>query len=64
VASKLTFKIKDNKPVKRTEKLKNKQVEIIRLPPLIPTRPTKKILEKLRFFKKDYKTKKITKPSK
>jgi len=62
VASKLTFK--GNKPVKRIEKSKNKQVEIIRLPPLIPTRPTNKILEKSRFFKKDYKIKKIAKPSK
>lgn len=64
MASKFAPKIKNNKPIKRTKKSKDKQVEIIRLLPPILARLTKKILEKSKKFKKDYKTKKIAKLSK
>jgi len=53
IASKFMPKINVNKPNKRVESsIKEKQVEVIKIPlPVLP-RPFKEILEKSKFFKK------------
>jgi len=62
VLSKFSPKVKVNKPIKRIEQSKDKQVEVVELPPSISVRPSKEILEKLKFFNK--KSKKAKKPEK
>jgi len=59
---KLSHKINNINPIKRTEQLKNKQVEVVKLSSPIPTKLLKKVLEKLKFFNK--KGKKANKPEK
>lgn len=59
--AKFTSKSNINKPIKRVEPSKNKQVEVVKLPPLILARPLKEILEKSNFFKKDKTAKGSTK---
>ena len=54
VASKFTPKTTNNKPNKRVDStIKEKQVEVVKIPP-IPPRLSKETLEKLKFFKKKY----------
>ena len=63
ILSKLTSKSNINKPVKRVQLSKDKQAEVIKLSPLILTRPPKKVLEKSKFFnKKDNIVKESAKP--
>jgi len=60
VLSKFSLKVKVNKPIKRIEQSKDKQVEVVELPPSISVRPSKEILEKLKFFNKKGKKAKKT----
>ena len=62
IVFKLSRKINNINPIKRTEQLKNKQVEVVKLSSPIPTKLLKKVLEKLKFFNK--KGKKANKPEK
>jgi len=57
IASKFIQKTTSNKPSKGGKSnIKDKQVEVIKIPPLILPRPSKETLEKLKFFyKKDIK---------
>ena len=48
--------------ISNSNKSKNKLMKIIKLPPSIPARLPKKILKKLKFFKKEYKSMKKVKP--
>lgn len=52
------FSPKDNgvKPTSNGQRSKDKQAEIVKLPPLIPAKPSKKILEKSKFFQKGNKS--------
>ena len=55
VASKFTPKTTNNKPNKRVDlTIKEKQVEVVKIPPPILPRLSKETLEKLKFFKKNY----------
>jgi len=56
VASKFTPNTCSHNSISNSNKFKDKPVEIIKLPPLIPARLPKEILEKLKFFKKGYKS--------
>ena len=62
VLSKFSPKVKINKSIKRTEQLKDKEVEVVKLSSLILARLFKEILEKSKFFSK--KSKKAKKPKK
>lgn len=63
VLSKFSPKVKINKSIKRTEQLKDKEVEVVKLSSLILARLFKEILEKSKFFsKKIKKAKKLEKP--
>jgi len=60
---KFSSKSNVNKPIKRVEQLKNKQVEVVKLPSPILARLFKEILEKSKFFiKKSNTVKKTAKP--
>jgi len=63
VLSKFTLKIQRHKLTLKVNKSKDKPVKIIKLPLLIPARPLKEILEKLKFFKKIHKTVEKAKPN-
>ena len=52
VASKFSPELNCIKPIKRAKQLKDKQVEVVKISPLIPARPSKKVLEKSKFFNK------------
>jgi len=52
ISSKLSPKSNVNKPVKRIEQSKDKQVKVVKLLSLILTRLSKEILERLKFFNK------------
>jgi len=52
ISSKFSPKSNVNKPVKRAEQLKYKQVKAIKLLPPILTRLSKEILERLKIFNK------------
>lgn len=60
--AKFTSKSNINKSIKNVEPSKNKQAEVVKLHPLILARPSTKILEKSKFFKKSIKAKKTVKP--
>ena len=63
ILSKFFPKSNINKPIKRVEQLKNKQVEVVKLPPLILARLSKETLEKSKIFnKKDNMVKETAKP--
>ena len=63
VASKFTSNTCSHNSTSNSNNSKDKLVEIIKLPPPIPTRLPKKILEKLKFFKKEYKSMEKVKPN-
>ena len=63
VAFKFTLNTYSHNSTSNSNKSKYKPVEIIKLSPSIPTRLFKKILEKLKFFKKEYKSMEKVKPN-
>ena len=52
LASKFTLKIQEEKTTSKRDKNNNKAISFVKLPLLILVRPSKKILEKSKFFKK------------
>jgi len=52
IVFKISFKINGIKSIKRAEQLKDKQVEVVKLPPPILARPPNEVLEKSKFFNK------------
>jgi len=62
VVSKFISNTHSHNSTSNSNKSKNKPMEIIKLPPSIPARLPKKILEKLKFFKKGHKSMEKVKP--
>ena len=65
IVSKISPKINSIKFIKRAKQSKDKQVEVVKLPSSILVRPSKKVLEKSKFFnKRGKKANKSEKPKK